>query len=136
METVLRILIADDDTAVRHAFRRLLDAEPYCEVCADAADGQEAVEMARQLRPDLVLLDVHMPVLDGFETARKIRAFLPDAAVLFVTADESQIGTGTKLPLGTHGLIQKDNCHLTLLPAIRKIIEHRKVCRSNLGDKD
>jgi DNA-binding NarL/FixJ family response regulator len=82
---VIRILLADDQALVRGGFRLMLDAEPDLTVVAEAADGQEAVERAVETRPDLVLMDVRMPVLDGIEATRRLLARVPTARVLILT---------------------------------------------------
>ena len=82
---MIRILLADDQALVRGGFRLMLDAEPDLTVVAEAADGQEAVERAAETRPDLVLMDVRMPVLDGIEATRRLLARVPTARVLILT---------------------------------------------------
>ena len=87
----IRVLLVDDQTLVRAGFRALLDSEPDLEVVGEAVDGREAIQLARQHRPDVVLMDIRMPVMDGYEATRAIRA-LPraDAAavpIIAMTAD-------------------------------------------------
>ena len=81
-----RILIADDRPLVRDTLRRFIEhADQRWQICGEASDGQEALEKAGDLRPDLIILDVIMPVLDGISAARKIRALLPDIPILIYT---------------------------------------------------
>jgi DNA-binding NarL/FixJ family response regulator len=82
---VIRILLADDQALVRGGFRMILEAEPDLQVVGEAADGGEVVERALETRPDLVLMDVRMPALDGIEATRRLLAALPAARVLILT---------------------------------------------------
>ena len=82
---VLRILIADDHEVARKGIRALLENHPGWEVCAEAKDGREAVEFADRLRPDVLLLDIGMPNLNGLDAARQILATSPDARILILT---------------------------------------------------
>jgi CheY-like chemotaxis protein len=90
---VTRILLADDQALVRGGFRLILDAEPDMEVVAEAADGHEAVSRAIDSRPDLVLMDIRMPVLDGIEATRLIKAAdaTRDARVIACTGSPSRL---------------------------------------------
>lgn len=82
--SAFRILIADDHEIVRHGIRTLIAEHPGWEVCGEAVDGRDAVEKARALRPDLALLDVGMPNLNGLDAARRILAFAPRTRVLIL----------------------------------------------------
>ena len=90
METI-RILIADDHAFVREGTRRILEQEPDLEVVAEAGDGEEAVKLACDLKPDVALVDVAMPRIDGIEATRRIKAQCPAVAVLVLSAyDDDQ----------------------------------------------
>ena len=80
---MLLILIADDHEVARRGIRSLLESHPGWEVCGDAKDGRESVELARRMKPDVVLLDIGMPNLNGLEAARQILAVSPDAGGSF-----------------------------------------------------
>src|ERR687895_2211823 len=80
-----RVLIADDHDLVRDGYQRMLDREPDLEVVGEARNGREAVELCRKLSPDLVLMDVRMPEMDGIEATRTIKGELPTISVLVVT---------------------------------------------------
>lgn len=104
-----RILVADDCDAVRHGIKHLLRQHAGWEVCGEAVDGQEAVEKARQLSPDLVLLDYSMPVLNGIEAARQIRKSQPNTRfVLCSMYMDSQLASLAR-KVGITSLLSKSN---------------------------
>ena len=86
----MRILVADDHEVIRRGVRALLAAGEDCEICGEAVDGQDAVEKAHQLHPDLIIMDVSMPNLNGLEATRMIRRSLPTTQVLILTQHDSQ----------------------------------------------
>src|ERR1035438_4785924 len=85
----LRILVADDHALVRQGLRTLLEARPGWAVCGEAVTGREAIEKARQLQPDIIVLDIHMPETDGLQAARVIRAANSRCEILILTVDDS-----------------------------------------------
>lgn len=86
----LRILVADDHEVVRQGMRALLEVRPEWEVCAEATNGREAVELAKQTKPDVVVMDISMPELNGLEATRQILKALPRTEVLILTLHESE----------------------------------------------
>jgi DNA-binding NarL/FixJ family response regulator len=116
---VIRVLLADDQRLVRSGFRMILKAEPGVEVVGEAADGREAIEQARALAPDVVLMDVRMPNLDGIEATRRIvgEAEAPRVIVL-TTFDEDEYVFGA-LRAGASGFLLKDAPEDQLVAAIR-----------------
>src|SRR6267378_6564895 len=113
----LRVLIADDYEAVRVGLCAILRSADIS-VCAQAKNGEEAVEKSIQLRPDLIILDISMPGIGGLEAARQIRIFLPDVPILFFTMHNSpQLFAITKL-VGAQGFITKNETAVTLLKAV------------------
>jgi DNA-binding NarL/FixJ family response regulator len=106
---VIRVLIADDHALVRAGFRMILDAAPEIEVAGEAVDGAAAVEAARRLRPDVVLMDVRMPGLDGIEATRRIVAMgEPPVRVLMLTTFDLQEYVFNALRAGASGFLLKD----------------------------
>src|SRR5919107_2677584 len=87
-----RIIVADDHPLFRSAIRHTLEVHPDLEVVAEAANGQEAVELCRRLRPDLVLMDIRMPVMDGVAATQAIKREFPDTFVLILTAIDESAG--------------------------------------------
>ena len=120
METI-RILIADDHAFVREGTRRILEQEPDLEVVAEAGDGEEAVRLACDLKPDVVLVDVAMPKLDGVEATRRIKAQCPAVAVLVLSAyDDDQFVFGL-LEAGAAGYMLKSVRGQEIVDALRAV---------------
>jgi DNA-binding NarL/FixJ family response regulator len=120
---MIRVLIAEDQAIVRAGFRALLDAEPDLEVAGEAADGHEAVQLARELQPDLVLMDIRMPELDGLEATRQITTdgTLNDTRVLVLTTFELDEYVFGALRAGASGFLLKGGEPDELLSAIRLV---------------
>ena len=87
---VLRIMVADDHDLVRQGLRSMLEAQVGWTVCGEATTGREAVDLAQQLQPDVVVIDVHMPNMDGLQATREILAANPQTEVLILTLDETR----------------------------------------------
>ena len=104
----VRVLVADDQTLVRAGFRRLLEAEPGIEVVAEAGDGIEAVEMGRRLAPDVILMDIRMPRLDGLEATRRVLATTSGVRVLILTTFDLDEYVFEALKAGASGFLLKD----------------------------
>ncbi|GAA3577124.1 response regulator transcription factor [Amycolatopsis ultiminotia] len=116
------VLICDDQELVRVGLRMIVDSQPDLAVVAEAADGAEAVELARQQRPDLVLMDVRMPVLDGVAATGRICAELPDTAVLVITTFDLDEYAYSALRAGAGGFLVKDAPSEEMLVAIRGVL--------------
>src|SRR5258708_8353358 len=100
---MLRILIADDHEVARRGIRSFLEAHPGWEICGEAKDGREAVECANEMKPDVVLLDIGMPGLNGLDAARQIHASLPETRILILTIHDTQHDLQQFLPPHTRG---------------------------------
>ena len=120
---MIRILLADDQALVRGGFRMILDAEPDLEVVAEAADGGEAVERALETQPDLVLMDIRMPVLDGIEATRQLLAALPAARVLILTTFDLDEYVVEAFRAGASGFLLKTAPPQHLVAAVRTVQE-------------
>lgn len=117
-----RVLIADDHDLVRDGYHRMLDREPDLEVVGEASNGREAVELCRELCPDLVLMDVRMPKMDGLEATRKIKAELPPTSVLVVTTYDNPDYLLEAIGAGAAGYVLKDAPKKQLMNAVRRTL--------------
>jgi DNA-binding NarL/FixJ family response regulator len=114
----VRILVVDDHPIVRHGLRTLLGGRPEWEIIDEAEDGIEAVEKADRLKPDVVVLDVSMPRMDGLEACRRIRKSVPKSEVLIVTQHDSPQMMREALGAGARGYIVKSDAARDLLAAL------------------
>ncbi len=117
-----RLLVADDHELIREGMRAMLSREPDLEVIGEAADGQEALEFCRLHHPDLVLMDLRMPRMDGIEATRAIREECPETSVLVVTIHESPEYLPDAIAAGAVGYVLKDATRHELLEAIRRVL--------------
>ena len=126
---MIRVLLADDDTLLCRSLSILLDAEEDVEVVAAVGDGSRAVAAARSLRPDVVLMDVRMPGMDGTAAARALRATPPQPAprILMMTMHDEESPLEEALALGVDGFLLKDSPPDQLLEAIRAVAAGRRV---------
>jgi len=121
----LRILIADDHAVVRTGLRTLLESRDGWQVCAEAIDGRDAVEKAAKYKPDVAILDIGMPLLNGVEATRRIRKASPHTQVLILTAHESDELVQQVVEAGARGYILKDDAGRILLAAVDAIRQNK-----------
>lgn len=121
----LRVLIADDHRLFAEALQAILATDERIEVVGQASDGSEAVALARTLSPDVVLMDVSMPVLDGFEATREIRAGNEDTRVLMLTGSNSRADVDRSREAGASGYITKDRIASELVAVIVEVTQRR-----------
>jgi DNA-binding NarL/FixJ family response regulator len=127
-ETTIRVLVADDQAMIRVGLRQILDNEPDLAVVAEAADGLEAVEAAAGARPDVVLMDVRMPLLDGLEATRRIVASSDDPPrVLVLTTFDDDEYLFDALRAGASGFLLKDVAPDPLIEAIHTVARHESL---------
>lgn len=119
----LRILLADDHTVVRKGLRLLLESSDGMVVVGDAADGREAVSLAERHSPDVVVMDVAMPGLNGIEAARQITAKLPGTAVVFLSMHSDESYVLKALKAGARGYLLKDSAEYDLINAVKAVSE-------------
>lgn len=121
----LRILLADDHEMVRKGLRATIEAHRGWEVCGEAVTGREAVAKARELRPNIVVMDFAMPDLNGLEATRQIRALLPQSEVLILTMHDSERLVPALLAAGARGYMLKTDAGESLVAALEALAEHR-----------
>jgi DNA-binding NarL/FixJ family response regulator len=117
----LRILVADDHEVVRAGVRSILDRQPDCEICGEAITGRQAVALAEQLQPDIVILDITMPELNGLEAARQILKAIPGVQVLILSMHESEELVQEILDIGAQGYILKSDAGRELAAAMQAL---------------
>jgi DNA-binding NarL/FixJ family response regulator len=130
-----RIIIADDHPLFRAAIRQTLKRHPDLEVVAEAANGREAVELCRRLRPGLVLMDMRMPEMDGVAATRAIKRELPDTLVLVLTAVEEPTGLSGALEAGAAGYVLKDAPAARISDAVRRVLAGERVLDGGLATR-
>jgi two-component system response regulator NreC len=119
----IRILLADDHTVVRKGLRMLLESQAGFEVIADACDGRETIALADQHLPDVVVLDVAMPILNGIEAARQISTKHPHTAIVFLSMHSDEGYVLKALKCGARAYLLKDSAEYDLIAAIKAVSE-------------
>lgn len=120
-QSSVRILIADDSQIVRQGIRAILQSAASYEICGEAADGTEAIQMAISLRPDIILLDVSMPGQDGLNAARHVRQKLPNAKIIIMSQHDPALLLPRAIEAGAQTCVDKNNLDPDLLVAIQNI---------------
>jgi DNA-binding NarL/FixJ family response regulator len=121
----IRILLVDDHPIVRQGLKTLLEGHSGWEVIGEASDGAEAVEKAKDLNPDVMVLDVTMPRMNGLEACRLLRQECPGLEILFVTQHDSPQMMREALEAGARGYVVKSNAARDLLAAVHAVSQHR-----------
>src|SRR5579859_5786765 len=121
----IRIIIVDDHPVVRHGLKAILGGHPGWEIVAEADDGYDAMALVEQLSPDLVVLDVSMPRINGLEACRLIRERSPKCEILIVTQHDSPQMMREALGSGARGYVVKSNAARDLLAAVEAVSQHK-----------
>lgn len=120
---MIRVLLADDEAMIRAGVRAILASDPEIDVVAEASDGRAAIEQARKHRPDVALLDIRMPVLDGLDALTELRRLLPDTAVVMLTTFGEDEYVARALSGGASGFLLKASDPRELVAAVRAVAD-------------
>lgn len=121
MKSEIRIVIADDHPIVRQGLRQAIEADPQLKVVAEAGDGRTALDRIQELTPDVAVLDIDMPVMDGFAVAREVRDQKLSAAVIFLTIHREEDLFNESLDLGAQGYVLKDSAATDIVAGIKAV---------------
>lgn len=131
---MIRVLIADDHTVVRSGTKRLLEETEDIGVVAEASDGREAISEYKRVRPDVVILDISMPVMDGIDTCKHLKALYPDAKILILTVHPEDQYAVRLLYAGALGYITKRASAAELQEAVRQVAQNKVFLTSDSKD--
>jgi DNA-binding NarL/FixJ family response regulator len=134
-DEIKRLVLADDHHLLRRGFRSLLGGEPDLEVVGEASTGQEAIEMCRRLEPDLVLMDVRMPEMDGITATRQIKREQPGISVLMVSMHENPDYLLDALDAGAAGYVLKDTPAARLINAVHRTLDGESALNQELATR-
>jgi DNA-binding NarL/FixJ family response regulator len=125
--------VVDDFEAFRRLFCSILEQIPELQVICQASDGLEAVQRAEELQPDLILLDIGLPTLNGIEAARQIRRLSPESKIIFLTQESSTDVVQEGLNLGARGYVLKTRAALDLVAAVEAVLDGRRFVSAGLS---
>ncbi len=129
----VRVLVAEDFASFRHFIGSKLSLRPNLQIIYEVCNGQEAVQKAAELKPDLILLDLGLPKLNGIEAARQIRNLAPKSKIIFVSQESSPDVVQEALSLGTCGYVLKSKAESDLLVAVEAVLEGRRFVSAGLS---
>ena len=132
--TTLRILIVDDHAVVRRGVRALLESHAGWEVCGEATNGRDAVEEARRLRPDIVIMDLSLPALNGLDATRQILQHAPGTEILVLTMHHSEELARDVLQAGARGYVLKRDADADLIAAVESLRQHKPFLTSTVTE--
>ena len=132
--TPLQLLVVDDHAVVRRGVRALLESQPGWEVCGEATNGEEAVSKAAELKPDIVVLDISLPGLNGLEATSRILKESPESEVLILTMHHSEELAQQVIKAGARGYVLKSDADQSLIAAVDKLRQHQTFFTSRVAE--
>jgi len=132
--TQLRLLVVDDHAVVRRGVRALLESQTGWEICGEATNGEEAVRQAAELRPDIVVLDISLPGLNGLEATSRILKESPESEVLILTMHHSEELAQQVIKAGARGYVLKSDADQSLIAAVDKLRQHQTFFTSRVAE--
>lgn len=136
MSEEISVLLVDDHSLVRRGFRRMLEDEPDIRVVGEASDGKQAIDMARSLKPQVVVMDCALPIINGLQATRKILSFAPETLVLMLSMHTEETWVRQAMDAGARGYVLKNAMDLELGAAIRRIVSGETVVDGQLLPKE
>jgi DNA-binding NarL/FixJ family response regulator len=130
--STVRVLVVDDYEPFRRFICSTLGKKSALQIICEASDGVEAVRRAEELKPDLILLDIELPELNGLQAAREIRKVAPESKIIFVSQESSPDVVQETLSLGAQGYVAKARAGIDLLPAVEAVLEGRRFVSTGL----
>ena len=130
----ITVLIADDHAVVRDGLRSLLEAQPDIEVVGDAANGREAVELVAKLRPDVAIVDITMPELNGIDATYQMRQISPSTEIVILSMHANKSHVGRALQAGAHGYLIKESAGIEVVEAVRTISAGHRYLSQTVSD--
>jgi DNA-binding NarL/FixJ family response regulator len=131
----VRVLVVDDHAVVRHTICGLLSRDPNLDVVCQTASGEDAVQKAQELQPDLVLMDITLPKMSGIEAARQVRNVSPKSYIIFLSQHDSLQMANEAIKVGGHGYITKMDAESELLTAIRFVCEGNRFASRRIREQ-
>src|SRR5262245_14819319 len=131
---MIRILVVDDHDVVRTGFRALFERYPNIELVGEAVEGGEAIAIATETKPDVVVLDYYLPLMNGLEVTRELRGRLPATEILIFTMHYSEVFVEEVLSAGARGYLLKSDATRDLIPAINAVAAHRPYFTDRVAD--
>ncbi len=130
----ISILIADDHDIIREGIKSILSQDNTYQVSGEAEDGQQVIEKARKIKPDILLLDISMPHLSGLDAVRQLRRAAPEAKIIIITMYRTTIYINKAFNLGVKGYLHKENVAEDLLPALKKVLRGETYISSKISE--
>jgi DNA-binding NarL/FixJ family response regulator len=131
----VRVLVVEDFGRFRQFIRSMLQKRPELQVICEVSDGLEAVQKASELKPDLILLDIGLPTLNGIESAKQIRQLVPDTKIIFLTLNRDPDVVRAALDNGAKGYVLKEDAGSELWPAIETVLQGKQYVSSGVAER-